>query len=243
MYIIKQYIIINRLINKLINYIKISQTHSSNIGKVLSLYNYKIYNQTNLSINPNTNSNLQYTIKYQSFYSLINQLNVEYDLNISVNNISIINISHFFYKFNQKIYKLQKKYLYSYFRGYYINTLYLYSTNMDTTNIVSCNSNLYFVLYDFNTEYLDYIYNTILQSVKFPAKIKYLKNTYSDKYSINDLTDTIPYKLVFLHKTKYYHNIIYKILSLLFTSIDNDGYLNDDELNLYTLYNILDSSQ
>ena len=117
MYIIKQYIIINRLINKLINYIKISQTHSSNIGKVLSLYNYKIYNQTNLSINPNTNSNLQYTIKYQSFYSLINQLNVEYDLNISVNNISIINISHFFYKFNQKIYKLQKKYLYSYFRG------------------------------------------------------------------------------------------------------------------------------
>ena len=154
--------------------------------------------------------------------------------------ISIINISYFFYKFNQNLYKLQKKYLYSYFRGYYINTLYLYSTNMDTKNITLCNSNLYFVLYDFNTDYLDYIYYNILQSVKYPAKIKYLKNTHSDKYSINDLTDTIPYKLVFLHKTKYYHNIIYKILSLLFTSIENDGYLNDVELDLYTLYTRLE---
>ena len=111
---------------------------------------------------------------------------------------------------------------------------------MDTKNITLCNSNLYFVLYDFNTEYLDYIYYNILQSVKYPAKIKYLKNTHSDKYSINDLTDTIPYKLVFLHKTKYYHNIIYKILSLLFTSIENDGYLNDVELDLYTLYTRLE---
>lgn len=241
MYLIKQYIIINRLINKLINYIKISQANSSNIGKEISLYNYQIYNQTNSSINLNTNSNLQYTIKYKSFNYLINQLNLTYDLNIPVNNISIINISHFFYKFNQKLYKLQKKYLYSYFRGYYINTLYLYSTNMDTKNIIVCNSNLYFVLYDFNTEYLDYIYNNILQSVKYPAKIKYLKNTHADKYSINDLTDTIPYKLVFLHKTKYYNNIIYKILSILFTSIDNDRYLNDDELDLYSLYKILDN--
>jgi len=241
MYLIKQYIIINRLINKLINYIKISQANSSNIGKEISLYNYQIYNQTNLSINLNTNSNLQYTIKYKSFNYLINQLNLTYDLNIPVNNISIINISHFFYKFNQKLYKLQKKYLYSYFRGYYINTLYLYSTNMDTKNIITCNSNLYFVLYDFNTEYLDYIYNNILQSVKYPAKIKYLKNTHADKYSINDLTDTIPYKLVFLHKTKYYNNIIYKILSILFTSIDNDRYLNDGELDLYSLYKILEN--
>ena len=233
MYLIKQYIIINRLINKLIYYIKISPANSSNIGKEISLYNYQIYKNL-------PNSNLQYTIKYQSFYYLINQLNLEYDLNISVNDISIINISHFFYKFNQKLYKLQKKYLYSYFRGYYINTLYLYSTNMDTKNITLCNSNLYFVLYDFNTDYLDYIYYNILQSVKYPAKIKYLKNTHSDKYSINDLTDTIPYKLVFLHKTKYYHNIIYKILSLLFTSIENDGYLNDVELDLYTLYTRLE---
>ena len=233
MYLIKQYIIINRLINKLIYYIKISPANSSNIGKEISLYNYQIYKNL-------PNSNLQYTIKYQSFYYLINQLNLEYDLNISVNNISIINISHFFYKFNQKLYKLQKKYLYSYFRGYYINTLYLYSTNMDTKNITLCNSNLYFVLYDFNTDYLDYIYYNILQSVKYPAKIKYLKNTHSYKYSINDLTDTIPYKLVFLHKTKYYHNIIYKILSLLFTSIENDGYLNDVELDLYTLYTRLE---
>ena len=138
MYLIKQYIIINRLINKLIYYIKISPANSSNIGKEISLYNYQIYKNL-------PNSNLQYTIKYHSFYYLINQLNLEYDLNISVNNISIINISHFFYKFNQKLYKLQKKYLYSYFRGYYINTLYLYSTNMDTKNITLCNSNLYFV--------------------------------------------------------------------------------------------------
>lgn len=234
MYLIKQYLIINRLINKLINYIKTSKYNASKIGKEISLYNYQIYNQTISSVIQN--SNLQYSIKYRSFYYLINQLNTDYDLNISLNDLSIINITHFFYKFNKKLYKLKKEYLYSYFRGYYINTLYLYSTNMDTQNITLCNSKLYFVLYDFNTEYLDYIYHNVLQLINFPAKLKYLKNTHSDKYSINDLTDTIPYKLVFLHKTKYYHNIIFIILSLLFSSIEDERDLNDDELNVYTLY-------
>jgi len=234
MYLIKQYLIINRLINKLINYIKTSKYNASKIGKEISLYNYQIYNQTISSVIQN--SNLQYSIKYRSFYYLINQLNTDCDLNISLNNLSIINITHFFYKFNKKLYKLKKEYLYSYFRGYYINTLYLYSTNMDTQNITLCNSKLYFVLYDFNTEYLDYIYHNVLQLINFPAKLKYLKNTHSDKYSINDLTDTIPYKLVFLHKTKYYHNIIFIILSLLFSSIEDERDLNDDELNVYTLY-------
>ena len=64
MYLIKQYIIINRLINKLIYYIKISPANSSNIGKEISLYNYQIYKNL-------LNSNLQYTIKYHSFYYLI----------------------------------------------------------------------------------------------------------------------------------------------------------------------------
>ena len=234
MYLIKQYLIINQLINKLIQYIKISKYNASKIGKEISLYNYHIYNQT--IYNVIHNSNCKYSIKYSIFYNLINKLNTEYNLNISLNNIYIINITKFFYKFNKKLYKLKKEYLYSFFRGYYINTLYLYSTNMDRQNVSLYNSKLYFVLYDFNIEYLDYIYYKVLQLINFPAKIKYLKNTYSDKYSINDLTDTIPYKLVFLHKTKYYHNIIFIILSLLFYSIKDESDLNSDELNVYTLY-------
>lgn len=246
MYLIKQYIITNRLINKILNYIKFSLNNASNIGKEISLYNYKIYEQISNGLynNINVKSNRHYTIIYHAFYHLINKLNEEYNLNISLNNLSIINISHFFYKFNHKLYKLKQEYIYSYLRGYYINKLDIYSTNINSCNINSTNTNLYFVLYDFNNEYLDYLYNKILNSVNFPAKIKYLKNTYSDKYSINDLTDTIPYKLVFLHKTKYYHNIIYELLSLLFlyNNTDNinrniiENYLNDEELDVYKIF-------
>lgn len=238
MYFIKQYIITKFLIKKLIHYINTSSINASNIGKKISMYNYQIYNQTD-SMN-SYSTNIRYSIKYNSFYHLINSLNDNYNLDINLNNLSIINIPHFFYKFNKKLYKLKQNILYSYFRGYYINTLDIYSSNMDNTNIKLLDSNLYFVLYDFNTEYLDYIYYHILQIIKFPPKIKYLKNTYSDKYSINDLTDNIPYKLVFLHKTKYYNNIIYVILSLLFSSINYESdlkYLNSDEFQLYNLYN------
>lgn len=242
MYLIKQYIITNRLISKILNYIKISLSNASNIGKEISLYNYNIYEQmTNRLINDtNRKSNGEYIIIYYAFYHLMNKLNEDYDLNISLNNLSIINISHFFYKFNQKLYKLKQDYLHSYLRGYYINKLDIYSTNMNKSNIKGINENLYFVLYDFNNEYLNYIYYKILNLVKFPAKIKYLKNTYSDKYSINDLTDIIPYKLVFLHKTKYYNNIIYKLLSLLFMTTNNElineNNLNDEELYVYKIF-------
>lgn len=251
MYLIKQYIITNRLINKILNYIKFSLGNASNIGKEIALYNYNIYEQMSnrLNNNINTKSNRHYTIIYHAFYNLINKLNKEYNLNISLNNLSIINISHFFYKFNRKLYKLKQNYIYSYLRGYYINKLDIYSSNINSSNINSTNANLYFVLYDFNNEYLDYIYNKILNSINFPAKIKYLKNTYSDKYSINDLTDTIPYKLVFLHKIKYYNNIIYELLSLLFLhttnlksgkvvhcELINENYLNDEELNVYNIF-------
>lgn len=240
MYLIKQYITINRVINKLINYIKYSIPNATKIGKEISLYNYNIYDQM-LLISKQT-AYLQHNIKYQALYHFIEKLNSDCNLNLSLDDISIINVPHFFYKFNKKLYKLKKIHIYSYLRGYYINNLYIYSTNMNTYNITLFDSNLYFVLYDFNTEYLDYIYYNVLKSIKYPPKIKYLKNTYLDKYSINEITDIIPYKLVFVHKNKYYHNIIKVILSLLFTSINDELDLNDDEINLFILLNKINSN-
>jgi hypothetical protein len=237
MYNIKQYLIINTLVNHIINYIKLSINNSFKIGQEISSYYSFIY--TKLKAIPNYSFTLKNLIIYQSFYLFIDVLNTNYGFKFPLNKISTVNITQFFYKFNKKLYKLKNIYIYSYLRGYYINALHLYSTNLNLVNLKSEDIELYFVLYDFNSFYLDYIYYNILNLIKFPAKIKYLKNTSYDKYSINDMTDTMPYKLVFLHKTKYYNNIIQKILLLLFSDITNDKYLSDDESYLYIILNKL----
>jgi hypothetical protein len=230
MYSIKQSLITHLIINKLINYIKKNSYNATNIGMEISLYNFHKYNNNRNSIENSP------PITDNSFYYLINQINTNYNLNISLTKISIINEKNFFTKFNNKIYKLSKQLLYSFFRGYYFNNLYLYSTNINLSNINSINESLYFVLYDFNSEYLKFIYHFIINLIPFNPKIKFLLNTNVDKYSINELTDNIPYKLVFLHKTKYYNNIIYTLLFHFFNNIYSYESLNDEELFIYNIY-------
>lgn len=229
MYSIKQSLITHLIINKLINYIKKDRCNATNIGMEISLYNFHKYNN-------NCNKIGISILTDNSFYYLINQINTNYNLNISLTNISIINKKKFFTKFNKKIYRLNKYLLYSFFRGYYFNNLYLYSTNINLNNTTNTNKSLYFVLYDFNSEYLKFIYFYIINLIPFNPKIKFLLNTNIDKYSINELTDNIPYKLVFLHKTKYYNNIIYTLLSNFFYNIYSSENLNDEELLIYTFY-------
>jgi len=253
MFLIKQSIITTIILHKIINYIKKSPENASNIGKEISLYynNVYYYHSYNNSILPiaqlqgGLSKNTKDTIKiYNSvFYHLINQLNTKFQFNISLKYILFINSIKFFNKFNHKLYKLNKSIIYSYFRGYYINNLYLYSTNINIKNIRSNinhhNNYLYFVLYDFKSTYLEYIYKDIISSIDFYPKIKFLLNTYIDKYSINDLTDNIPYKLVFLHKTKYYHNIISILLSFLFYGINDTVKLQKEENELFQLYDLI----
>lgn len=231
MHSIKNSIITNVIIYKIIYYMKQSINNSSSIGKEVSQYYFNIYNFNNYTINSDNSNETK-----NMFYYFINQLNINTNLNISIKYISLINTNKFFNKLNKKIYKLNQIYISSYFRGYYFNNLYLYSTNLNLSNTTS---DFYFVLYDFNIQYLDFIYTNILNSISFIPKIKYLLNTYIDKYSINELTDTIPYKLVFLHKKKYYKNIINILLNFLFYDIFDENQLNNDEKYVFQLYNLI----
>lgn len=235
MFLIKQSIITTIILHKIINFIKKSPTNASKIGKEISIFYHNVYNCSNDYYHNDSSRDLNKIYNY-IFYHLINQLNKNYKMNISLKNILFINSIRFFKKFNLKLFKLKKNLLYSYFRGYYINHLLLYSTNITRKNIQLYDTQLYFVLYDFNSIYLEYIYKDIISSIIFQPKIKFLLNTYNDKYSINDLTDNIPYKLVFLHKTKYYYNIITKFLSLLFYNDDN---LNEEELEVCKFYDLM----
>ena len=72
------------------------------------------------------------------------------------------------------------------------------------------------------------------------AKNSHIKYEY-DKYSINELTDDINFKLVFIHKKKYYNNSIYLLLHYLFDGF-NDNYILDNQLDYpHSLYLLLNN--
>lgn len=218
---------------------KSSPKDASNIGKEFSLFYFYLFNNNYLLQNPK-DSNKCFK---DGIYYLIHQINTNYNLNLSNKKLNYIDFNKFVKLFNKQLFKLPYKTLFSFFRGYYINHLYLYSTNINNNNskIYNLHNNfLYFVIYDFHDDYLKFIYYFILNNIKYYPKIKFLINTTIDKYSINELTDKIPYKLVLLHKTKYYNNIIYDFLNYLFYDIYNNNELNELEFNIYNIYQMLD---
>jgi len=183
-----------------------------------------------------------------------------------------INYILFLNTFNKKILKLEKKELSIYFRGYYINNIQLYSTDIilynkynseylqtetiDNNNTIDEFNNFrysynyndymienikyYFVLYDFHNIYLDYIYMTIINEYNYNLDIKYHNTSEYDKYSINDITDMIQYKLIFKHKNKNRHNSIKYILEFLFNNNKNLIYFNSiDEFKIYQIFKII----
>ena len=98
--------------------------------------------------------------------------------------------------------KIKKEYLSSFLRGYYLNILDLYSTNINYYYI----DHNYFVLYDYHPYLLLLIYKIIVKDHILSYKIKLLFNYIEDKYSINETTEDCNYKLIFIHKSKYYNN-------------------------------------
>lgn len=244
MFLIKHLIITHFLIKKIINIMKKSIIDSSKIGKEFSLFYFYLFNN-NYLLSSNKNKLAEHK---DEVYYLINKLNTEFNLSFNTQKFNYINLNEFINLFNKKLFKLPIQIIFSFLRGYYLNNLILYSTNINSKLLKNKNHNtsLYFVLYDFHDIYLNFIYNFILNKISFNPKIKYLINTEIDKYSINELTDRMPYKLVFLHKIKYYHNIILHLLTYLFydvnnIQIDNINYisiiLNEDELYIYNIYN------
>lgn len=221
---------------------KKSTTNSSKIGKEFSLFYFYIFNNTNLLSSKETDL----ILLKNSVYHLIVKLNTNFNLNYKNKSINNVDLHNFINLFNKKLFKLPINIIFSFLRGYYFNNLILYSTNIKLNNNNNKNLLLYFVLYDFHDKYLNYIYYFIINNVKFNPKIKFLIHSGIDKYSINELTDNTPYKLVFLHKSKYYNNVIYQLLFYLFNDfkniyLDKNNNLNeiftDDEYHVYNIYN------
>lgn len=239
MYLIKQYLIINKAIKKIINYLIISNKTAYQIGLEFSTLFYFIYTDQKTY-----NNTLNLSIHKFLLYSKSNNLDILIIKYLSEQ----INYNKFFLKFNKALFNLQKSKKYrlsSFFRGYYFNNMSLYSTNIiiskdeNNTYTIYNDDYIYFVLYDFNNYYLDFIYSYILKQSKFPCKIKYLIATNYDKYSINDITDNIDFRLVCIHKKKYYINSIKLLFKFLFDGIYIDYDLNfDDEKQIYKYYKL-----
>lgn len=239
MYLIKQYLITNRAIKKIIKFILESNINAYQIGLEISLLYYFIYEEQKSEID--NNKNLQLIICNFLFKNNDN-LNNSQELKLLKFLSPLINYNIFFNKFNKQLFKITKEKLTSYFRGYYINVLNLYGNNIMLNKLENniykiTNDEYYFVLYDFHNIYLNYIYSSILNTSIFPCKIKYLISTYYDKYSINEITDDINYRLVFIHKKKYYINSVKLLLEFLFYNITNIEKLQtEDEKNVFKIY-------
>lgn len=239
MYLIKQYLITNRAIKKIIKFILESNINAYQIGLEISLLYYFIYEEQKSEID--NNKNLQLIICNFLFKNNDN-LNNSQELKLLKFLSPLINYNIFFNKFNKQLFKITKEKLTSYFRGYYINVLNLYGNNIMLNKLENniykiTNDEYYFVLYDFHNIYLNYIYSSILNKSNFPCKIKYLISTYYDKYSINEITDDINYRLVFVHKKKYYINSVKLLLEFLFYNITNiDKLQTEDEKNVFKIY-------
>jgi hypothetical protein len=215
-------------IYKIINYIKKSNNHALKIGTEFSYFSYYLYNNIlneDSDFNTNFNNNNIYEILKENsnlkYYKIFKYLNKNIDYN------------NFIKLFTNYLIKIKKEYISSFLRGYYLNILDLYSTNINYYYI----DNNYFVLYDYHPYILELIYKIIVKDYILSYKIKLLFNYIEDKYSINEMTEDCNYKLIFIHKSKYYNNNIKNVLDLLFYNIsDKEQLLSDNEKILYDKY-------
>ena len=216
---IKRKIITYFAIYKIIQKIKKSIYDANRVGKELFIITHYIYNNQ---------------IKNNIYDVLINDPDIKMFSIVKYFNNYII-FEDFIKLFSIKLFKINIKYLTYFIRGYYLNNNNnLYSTNINT-NYLSFN---YFVLYDFYPYFLEQIYYYIKIHFEINNKIKFLINLDEDKYSINDFTDICTYKLVFIHKHKYYNNSIKNILEFIFTNISDIKLLNTtEEKILFNVYN------
>lgn len=215
---IKRKIITYFAIYKIIQKIKKSRYYAYNIGKELFIITQFLYNK---EITNNT-------------YEDLIRLNGIEDFIVFKYLYSDIIFDNFIQILSNKIFNKKIKYLTYFLRGYYLNNINsLYSTNINKKYL---NFN-YFVLYDFHPYFLEQIYKYINLNNTINNKIKFLINLDEDKYSINDFTDKCIYKLVFIHKIKYYNNSIKNLLKFIFYNINDINKLdNNEEKRLFNIY-------
>lgn len=227
MFFIKQTVKTRLYLIRLIKYLNSSIDNSYKLGSYIAILNYKL-SQINISHDNKITkiSNLYYDILHdiinENKYHIFNKILSPY-----------VNYEILFKLFNDKLLKQSKKNLFSFFRGYYFCYLNLYSTNLVSTTAQKYS---YFVLYDFHPRYLEYIYNNIL-NLENAKYIHIYNKTEYDKYSINDITDDIDYKLVIKYKSKYYNKIFQNFFSIFFYNIYTTNNLKkEDEIALFHKY-------
>jgi len=223
MYLIKENIITNISIYRIIKYIKKSKINASEIGTNVSiLYSVLYYNYNN-----NKNFNLQ-----KDYYNLLIHEHQINHLVISKFLSKNINFQLFFTMLNKKVLHLDDYHIWNYLRGYYLNNLDLYFTNLNYNK-----EDYIFILYDYHYEYLLFIYTKIYKEQQIKNKMKLLLNIEFDKHIFNDNSNDLNYKLIFKHKVRYFNNSVKNILDLLFLNIDtSDQLINDDEKQVFNKY-------
>lgn len=138
-----------------------------------------------------------------------------------------VDFSKFFSKCNIKILQLSPDRLSSFFRGYYVNDLNLFSTNINE-NV----DNTFIVLYDCHYHYLLFLFNYL-----FGKGIEIQLNDAADKYSINEDSDAMCYKLVFEKKNYDFIDPVKNLLNFLYTSVeDHYDCIGDDDKALFNKY-------
>ncbi len=144
-----------------------------------------------------------------------------------------VDFPKYFSKCNLRLLTLSPHILSSYFRGYYINDMSLFSTNINT--ILSSDSKRYLVLYDNHYHYLLFIYNYLSTNhTNIMNGIHMQLNDNSDLYSINEESDLMCYKLVFEKNNFDFIDPIRLLLNFLYKDIfDHTETLSKEDKYLF----------
>lgn len=143
-----------------------------------------------------------------------------------------INFQRYFSKCNIKILQLKLTHLTSFLRGYYINDMNLFSTNISEIN----SNNKFIVLYDNHYHYLLFIYN-YLSTIHTNKSVSINLNNNEDKYSINEDSDSQCYKIIFEKKEFEFIDSIRLLLNFLYGGVeDATQVLSKEDKYLYSIF-------
>ncbi len=205
-----------------IRYIKGGKDHAYQIGREFCTIFCIIYNE----FKKNDLFNISHTYEVlQSINGFENMILYSF-LNKDVN------FQYYFSKCNIKILQLKLVYLTSFLRGYYINDMNLFSTNISE----GISNNKFIVLYDNHYHYLLFIYN-YLSTVHTNKSVSINLNNNEDKYSINEDSDAQCYKLIFEKKEFEFIDSIRLLLNFLYNDVeDATEILSQEDKYLYSVF-------
>ena len=210
-------------IYKIFKFIKKSNKNAYNIGNEIASIHYLLYKRYKYTINNNQSLNIYTFLLEQPNYN-------KYIIGNFLN--KNIDFSKFFSIFKNKILKLKDKYLWDYLRGYYINNLDIFNTNLNVGK-----TQFWFILYDFHLHYFSFIFSTMYINYKNIGDIDFLLNNCYDNYSINDTTDNLNYKMLFVHEHNKFNDSIKNILDMFYLNVKSESQLfNEEDIIMYRKY-------